>query len=70
MSIPLDKMTKEEKFRMMEALWIDLTGGDKEFTSPNWHEDVLKARHKRLMSGEEEYRDWDSAKEELNKRLK
>ncbi len=69
MAISLEKMTKEEKLRMMEALWMDLTGGG-DFTSPNWHEDVLAARGKRVESGEEKYRDWKSAKEELNKRLK
>lgn len=70
MEISLEKMTKEEKLRMMEALWMDLTGLDEDFGSPNWHEDVLAARGKRVQSGEEEYRDWKSAKEELNKRLK
>jgi Putative addiction module component len=70
MSISLEKMTKEEKLRMMEALWVDLTRGDEGFASPKWHEDVLEARQKRVQSGEEKYRDWDSAKEELNKRLK
>ena len=69
MTLPLEKMTKEEKLRIMEALWLDLTKDDEGFTSPNWHEDVLKARQKRVQSGAEEYRDWEVAKKELRERL-
>jgi hypothetical protein len=69
MTLPLEEMTKEEKLRMMEALWIDLTRREEEFVSPNWHEDVLKAREKRVESGEEKYVDWELAKKELHKRF-
>jgi len=69
MAFHLEGMTKEEKLRMMEALWTDLTREEKEFLSPNWHEDVLKAREKKVESGREEYRDWESAKKEIRSRL-
>ena len=61
-------MTKEEKLRVMEALWIDLTKSQEEFSSPAWHEDVLKARDERIKSGIEEYKDWEIAKKELRDR--
>ena len=67
-SLALDKMTKEEKLRVMEALWIDLTKSQEEFSSPGWHEDVLKAREERIKSGIEEYKDWEIAKKELRDR--
>lgn len=67
MTIPLEKMSREEKLRMMEALWADLTKHEEEFVSPNWHEDVLKEREKRVQSGTEQYQDWDSAKDKLRK---
>lgn len=66
--LPLDKMTKEEKLRMMESLWIDLTKSQDEFSSPGWHEDVLKAREERINSGKEKYKDWEIAKKELRDR--
>ncbi|MGO9481899.1 MAG: addiction module protein [Candidatus Kryptoniota bacterium] len=69
MTLSLEEMPKEEKLRIMEALWIDLTKHEEEFLSPNWHEDVLKARERRVQSGQEEYRDWEIAKKELAKRL-
>ncbi len=64
----LDKMTISEKLRMMEVLWVDLTKSQEKFTSPNWHEDVLKAREERIKSGKEEYKDWEIAKKELRDR--
>ena len=67
-ALPLDKMTKEEKLRVMEALWVDLTKSQEEFSSPSWHEDVLKAREERIKSGKEEYKDWEMAKKELRDR--
>jgi len=69
MTLPFDEMTKEEKLRIMEALWIDLTRNEEEFSSSNWHEDVLKAREKRVQSGREMYQDWELAKKELRERL-
>ena len=67
-ALPLDKMTKEEKLRVMEALWVDLTKSQEEFSSPSWQEDVLKAREERIKSGKEEYKDWEMAKKELRDR--
>jgi hypothetical protein len=68
-SLPLNEMTKEEKLRVMETLWTDLTKSEEEFISPGWHEDVLKAREERIKSGREGYKDWEVAKKELRNRL-
>ncbi len=43
-TLPLNEMNKEEKTRLMEILWMDLTKSEVELTSPIWHEDVLKKR--------------------------
>jgi len=69
MTLPLEEMTREEKLRIMEALWADLTRKEEEFFSPNWHNDVLKAREKKNQAGQEEYRDWEEVKKELRNRL-
>ena len=68
-SLTLDKMTTEEKLRVMEALWVDLTSSEEEFSSPAWHADVLKVREERKNSGQEQYEDWEEAKKDLRKRL-
>ena len=67
--MPIEEMTKQEKLRMMEALWIDLTRSEEEFISPNWHQDVLKAREERVAAGQEQYLDWTAAKKELQSRF-
>lgn len=69
MTLPLEKMTKEEKLQIMEALWIDLTKYDEEFLSPNWHEDILKLRENRVQAGHEKYLDWDLTKKKLHNRF-
>ncbi len=68
-TLPLNEMSKEEKIRLMEILWMDLTKSEEEFASPSWHEDELREREERTKSGEEEYRSWDSVKRELLQRL-
>lgn len=66
LSINLDNLNIEEKLRLMEMLWEDLTkNGD--ILSPNWHEEVLKNREKRLQEGLEEVIHWKEAKENITK---
>ena len=67
MTLPLDKMTIEEKPHVMEELWIDLTRNESEYPSPDWHKDVLELREKRVLEGKEEYLDWESAQKNLRK---
>ncbi len=67
MTLPLDKMTKEEKLQVMEELWIDLTRNENDYPSPDWHQDVLELREKRVLEGKEEYLDWESEKKNLRK---
>lgn len=68
-TLPLDQMTMEEKLRVMETLWADLTRIDQQFPSPDWHEDVLKEREAKLKSGQEKPVDWEHGKKELRDRL-
>ncbi len=67
--LPLDEMSKEEKIRLMEILWMDLTKSEEEITSPSWHEDVLKEREEKIRTNQESYKDWESVKKELLKNL-
>ena len=62
--LPLDKMTVAEKLQAMEELWADLSRDDS-FASPAWHEGVLKER-----AGQNDFVDWETAKEQLRARLK
>lgn len=66
---PLDRMSLAEKLQIMEALWEDLSRtGDS--PSPKWHADVLRVREDRFQSGKEKPIDWETAKEEIRRRIK
>ena len=68
-TLPIDRMTREEKLRAMEALWEDLSRHEDQVESPAWHGQVLEERATRVRSGEEKFMDWETAKRELRQRL-
>jgi hypothetical protein len=69
-TLPLDRMTKEEKLRVMEALWADLSRDESSVESPVWHGDVLQERAEAVKSGHEAFVDWETAKQQLRDRRK
>ena len=64
-TLPLDRMTREEKLRAMEELWADLSRDEAQFESPAWHGDVLRERVEAAKSGKEAFMDWETAKKKL-----
>ena len=40
----------EEKLRAMEMLWDDICRNVPDFSSPAWHENILKEREKKLVN--------------------
>jgi hypothetical protein len=65
MTLTLEEMTTEEKLKAMETLWDDLCRSAPDFSSPSWHEDVLKEREQRIMDGKDKFVDWDQAKKDI-----
>ena len=49
-TLPLDKMSIEEKIQTMESIWEDLCKSADSLSSPSWHEEVLK-KQKRKEKG-------------------
>ncbi len=68
-SSQLNQMTTEEKLRTMELIWDDLCQSS-DFSSPDWHKDVLDEREKQLKAGKEEILDWAESKQELRDSLR
>jgi len=60
-SLPLDKMTVQEKIMTMETLWRDLSQDEESYQSPLWHREILECRE--TEGGE--FTDWNDAKEEI-----
>ena len=69
-TLPLDRMTREDKLRAMEELWEDLSRDEAQFESPAWHGDVLRDRAEAVNSGKEKFMDWETAKQELRNKRK
>ena len=65
----LEKMTIEEKIRIMESLWDDLCRTASDRISPAWHEGVLRQRAQAESVGEAQFMDWEAAKKKLRESL-
>ncbi len=40
--IDISQLSREEKLRVMEDIWEDLSKKEIEFESPTWHQDALE----------------------------
>lgn len=67
--IEISHLSREEKLRIMEDIWEDLSRDEIEVESPSWHQDALQKTKLRVDSGQETIVDWKSAKMELRKRF-
>ena len=63
------QMSREEKIRLMAALWVDLSRSDVAVESPDWHRAALEETESRLAAGQERILDWDESKLELRRRV-
>ncbi len=68
-TIEIKHLSREEKLRVMEAIWEDLSREDKEVESPSWHQRALQETERRLSAGQEKIVDWQAAKKELRNRF-
>jgi hypothetical protein len=68
--IEIARLSKEEKLRVMEAIWEDLSRDAEQVESPDWHREALEETGRRLESGQEPLVDWQEAKKKLRKRFK
>ena len=64
-ALPLEQMTTEDKLRVLEVVWEDLCRVPQDIPSPSWHEDVLRAREKRMREGSSQMVDWSDAKQKI-----
>ncbi len=68
-TIEITHLSREEKLRVMEAIWDDLTHEEESLESPGWHKLALQETEDRLTTGQEQIVDWQQAKTELRKRF-
>ena len=65
----IKQLSREEKLRVMEAIWEDLSSEEQSLQSPAWHKSALQETEQRVHSGHEQILDWKEAKKELQKRF-
>jgi len=65
----IKNLSREEKLKVMEALWEDLSHDEEKVASPDWHGDALRETEKRVATGKEDRVGWSDAKKELRKRF-
>jgi hypothetical protein len=63
-TIDVQRMSREEKLKLMQALWEDLAREGDAVESPAWHGEALRETEERVRSGAEQVRDWEEAKAE------
>jgi hypothetical protein len=68
-SIPLDKMTVEEKMNTIETIWENLCTNSADIPFPLWHEEVLRVRECSIAEGKESFVSWEEAKKQIKKSL-
>lgn len=66
-ALEIQQMPRQEKLRLMELLWADLSRDESEFESPAWHADVLRETAERRAHGKETVLDWEEAKAKLRR---
>jgi hypothetical protein len=67
--IETGRLSREEKLRVMEAIWEDLSRDAEQVESPDWHREALDETEGQLKAGQESVVNWPEAKKELRKRF-
>jgi hypothetical protein len=64
-ALEIQQLPRQEKLKLMEMLWADLSRDEAELESPAWHADALRETAERRPRGEETVLDWEQAKAQL-----
>lgn len=68
-TIPLKRMSKADKLRVMEAIWADLAADEQGFESPSWHATALKETEELVKTGRAKFLDWEEAKKVIRRKV-
>jgi hypothetical protein len=66
--LPLQKMSRDEKLRAMEALWTDLSQDEDRFESPAWHGQALREAERAVKAGKARFRHWEEARKRIRRK--
>jgi hypothetical protein len=49
-TIEIKQLSREEKLRVMEAIWEDLSNEEEQVESPDWRKEALQETERRLRA--------------------
>ena len=64
-ALEIQQLPRQEKMKLMEMLWAELSRDEADLESPSWHADALRETAERRARGEEAVLDWEQAKAKL-----
>jgi hypothetical protein len=64
-ALEIQQLPRQEKLKLMEMLWAELSRDEAELESPTWHADALRETAEHRARGQETVLDWEQAKEKL-----
>jgi hypothetical protein len=67
-TLPIGRMSREDKLRAMEALWADLSRDEAETDSPGWHGVTLRETEQLVRDGKAKFSDWQSARRRVRRK--
>lgn len=67
--VPIAQLSFTQKLDLMEMLWADMSGNEKNLGSPAWHEAILNDREAALNAGKATVSNWEGAKERIKKNV-
>jgi putative addiction module component (TIGR02574 family) len=67
--VPIAQLSFTQKLDLMEMLWADMAGNEKNLESPAWHGAILNDREAALNAGKVTVSNWEEAKERIKKNV-
>lgn len=64
-SLPIHKMTLQEKLQAIDAIWNSICQQPVDEISPDWHKKELDNRLEQVTSDQAVFEDWEVVKKEL-----
>lgn len=58
----IKKLSRSERLQIMDTLWDSFLNEDIELDSPEWHDDILDERRRKIESGKAEFISLDELK--------
>ncbi|MCA8992958.1 MAG: addiction module protein [Planctomycetaceae bacterium] len=68
MHLPISSMSTAEKLDAMEQLWLSLQAEGGDVVPPDWHQEVLAERQKRIDKGETSFSSLNDVRKRLDRR--